>query len=178
MRKLGIGLNNFFKIIHISIHTVTINLGLDSRLILVGTTSDFNASVSNIWGHICSNWCGRIDTFYVTRLRKFSSTSLLSFKNHKWKNEFYQVSSLQLLRWPYGFSSLIYYLPKLFSCVSLRSHGLWPTRLLCPWNSPGKNTGAGCHIVSNITFHFCINLIFSGCRILITHYWIQFAKFV
>ena len=23
-------------------------------------------------------------------------------------------------------------------------HGLKPTRLLCPWNSPGKNTGVGC----------------------------------
>ena len=28
---------------------------------------------------------------------------------------------------------------------SLRPHGLWPARLLCPWNSPGKNTGVGCH---------------------------------
>ena len=28
---------------------------------------------------------------------------------------------------------------------SLRPHGLQPTRLLCPWDSPGKNTGAGCH---------------------------------
>ena len=28
---------------------------------------------------------------------------------------------------------------------SLWSHGLWPTRLLCPWDCPGKNTGAGCH---------------------------------
>ena len=26
---------------------------------------------------------------------------------------------------------------------SLRPHGLLPTRLLCPWNSPGKNTGMG-----------------------------------
>ena len=24
---------------------------------------------------------------------------------------------------------------------SMRPHGLEPTRLLCPWNSPGKNTG-------------------------------------
>ena len=24
-------------------------------------------------------------------------------------------------------------------------HGLEPTRLLCPWDSPGKNTGMGCH---------------------------------
>ena len=27
----------------------------------------------------------------------------------------------------------------------LRPHGLQPTRLLCPWDSPGKNTGMGCH---------------------------------
>ena len=24
-------------------------------------------------------------------------------------------------------------------------HGLEPTRLLCPWDSPGKRTGVGCH---------------------------------
>ena len=30
---------------------------------------------------------------------------------------------------------------------SLQSHGLWPSRLLCPWNSPGKNTGGGCHFL-------------------------------
>ena len=24
-------------------------------------------------------------------------------------------------------------------------HGLQPTRVLCPWDSPGKNTGVGCH---------------------------------
>jgi len=29
---------------------------------------------------------------------------------------------------------------------SLRSHQLQPTRLLCPWNSPGKNTRVGCHV--------------------------------
>ena len=32
-----------------------------------------------------------------------------------------------------------------FSRVSLRPYGLKPTRLLSPWNSPGKNTGVGCH---------------------------------
>ena len=26
------------------------------------------------------------------------------------------------------------------SCLTL-----WPCRLLCPWDSPGKNTGVGCH---------------------------------
>ena len=29
--------------------------------------------------------------------------------------------------------------------VSLQSHGLQPARLLCPWNSPSKNTGVGSH---------------------------------
>ena len=28
---------------------------------------------------------------------------------------------------------------------SLRPRGPQPTRLLCPWDSPGKNTGGGCH---------------------------------
>ena len=28
---------------------------------------------------------------------------------------------------------------------SLWPHRLQPTRLLCPWDSPGKNTGVGCH---------------------------------
>ena len=27
---------------------------------------------------------------------------------------------------------------------SFRFHGLLPARLLCPWDSPGKNTGVGC----------------------------------
>ena len=30
-------------------------------------------------------------------------------------------------------------------CWTLRCHGLLLTRLLYPWNSPGKNTGVGCH---------------------------------
>ena len=28
---------------------------------------------------------------------------------------------------------------------SLRPNGLQPARLLCPWGSPGKDTGVGCH---------------------------------
>ena len=28
---------------------------------------------------------------------------------------------------------------------SLQPHGLYPTRLLCPWNSPGKNARVGNH---------------------------------
>ena len=31
------------------------------------------------------------------------------------------------------------------SCPTLRPFGTQPTRLLCPWDSPGKNTKGSCH---------------------------------
>ena len=35
-----------------------------------------------------------------------------------------------------------------FSCVdSVRPQRRQPTRLPCPWDSPGKNTGVGCHFL-------------------------------
>ena len=35
-----------------------------------------------------------------------------------------------------------------FSCVdSVRPHRWQPTRLPHPWDSPGKNTGVGCHFL-------------------------------
>ena len=33
---------------------------------------------------------------------------------------------------------------------SSRFHGLQPTRLLCPWDFPGMNTGVGCHCLLHI----------------------------
>ena len=33
------------------------------------------------------------------------------------------------------------------SCPTLRPHRRQPTRFLRPWDSPGKNTGVGCHFL-------------------------------
>ena len=33
------------------------------------------------------------------------------------------------------------------SCPTVRPQRRQPTRLLCPWDSPGKNTGVGCHFL-------------------------------
>ena len=43
-----------------------------------------------------------------------------------------------------GFST---FLLKCYSAMAdpLQPHGLYPTRLLSPWDSPGKNSGVGCH---------------------------------
>ena len=40
----------------------------------------------------------------------------------------------------------------LMSCPILRTMGLLPTRLLCPWDSPGKNTGVGCRALLQVIF--------------------------
>ena len=36
---------------------------------------------------------------------------------------------------------------------SSRPHGLQPTRLLYPWDFPGKSTGMGCHCYINICYN-------------------------
>ena len=47
------------------------------------------------------------------------------------------------------FQIFLTYAACLLSCFShvqlLGPHGLQPIRLLCTWDSPGKNTGVGCH---------------------------------
>ena len=39
---------------------------------------------------------------------------------------------------------------------SVRPHGLQPTRLLRPWDSPGKNTGVGCHFLLQERVRGCL----------------------
>ena len=38
-----------------------------------------------------------------------------------------------------------YFLSRSVVSDSCDPHGLQSTRLLCPWDAPGKNTGVGCH---------------------------------
>ena len=48
---------------------------------------------------------------------------------------------------------------------SLRPHELHPARLLCPWNSPGKNTGVGCcSLLQRIFSTQELNLGLEHCR--------------
>ena len=52
--------------------------------------------------------------------------------------------------------SVIYMKSKIVShsvvCGSLQAHGLWPVRLLYPWDSPGKNIGVDCHVFLQVIF--------------------------
>ena len=54
---------------------------------------------------------------------------------------------------------------------SLQPHGLQPTRLLCPWDSPGKNTGVGCHALLQGLFliqrsNLCLLCLLGDIRVL------------
>ena len=42
---------------------------------------------------------------------------------------------------------------------SLRPHGLQPTRLLHPWDSPGKSAGVGCHCLLQVSNKHMLNRI-------------------
>ena len=46
---------------------------------------------------------------------------------------------------------------------SWRPHGLQPTRLLHPWDFPGKSTGVACHCLLH-GMHFLLKTIIGECR--------------
>ena len=55
-------------------------------------------------------------------------------------------------------------------CNSVQPHRQQPTRLLCPWDYPGKNTGVGCHCLlwnllscsfSGLLFYWFVKHLFS-----------------
>ena len=57
---------------------------------------------------------------------------------------------------------------------SLRLHGLQPSRLICPWDSPGKSTGMSCYFLPQGIFltqgsNPCLQRLLHSRRIL--YYW-------
>ena len=68
-----------------------------------------------------------------------------SYKDCSWVSSAYHCS--QRLCWGESWSldTHIHVCSVTQPCLTLQSQGLQPARVLCPWNSPGKNTGGGCH---------------------------------
>ena len=53
---------------------------------------------------------------------------------------------------------------------SVRLYGLQPARLVCPWNSPGKNSGVDCHsLLQRIILNHGSNLGLLHCRWILCH---------
>ena len=61
--------------------------------------------------------------------------------------------------------------------ASLGPHGLQPTRLLCPWDSPGKNTGEDCHSLQRTFLTQGQNPGLLHCRQILYHLSYREAKY-
>ena len=85
----------------------------------------FQAAQIVIWVCRGHNECGTQNT---------GATQLCPPIHHRWSS------------WPAGMN-LLYCLVTQSCPALLWPHGLWPTRLLCPWDFPGKNTGVGHHFL-------------------------------
>ena len=61
-------------------------------------------------------------------------------------NFFFLFESAQMILFAYGFAAACCLVASVVS-DSVRPHRQQPTRLRHPWDSPGKNTGVGCHFL-------------------------------
>ena len=69
-------------------------------------------------------------------------------KKYKYKGGFWSQSWSNLSQYFKGiclFNTQVCVLSHSVVFSSLQTYRLQPTRLLCPWNYPGKKTGMGCH---------------------------------
>ena len=76
-----------------------------------------------------------------------ADTSQADLKGHRFLNF---PSGYNIVLWYSLFLNFLFYIgvsvSRLVVSNSLRPLGLGPTRFLCSWDSPGKNTGVGCHL--------------------------------
>ena len=84
-----------------------------------------------------------------------------------------QVSSLSDKQYVYSVNLAIYLSVCVWvtqSCLSLQFRGRQPTRLLCPWNSPDKDTEVGCHsLLQGIFLGQGLNMGLLHCRQFLYH---------
>ena len=86
--------------------------------------------------------------FSITVIQVYAPTSNAEEAEVEWFYEDLQ-DLLELTPKKMSFSSSVQFSRSVVS-DSLWPHGLQPTRLLCPWDFPGKSTGVGCHCLLRI----------------------------
>ena len=77
-----------------------------------------------------------LDSFSLQVITKYCIQVLVLY-NRSWRRDYFAK-----------ITTTVKVKVKLLSRVRLfATHGLQPTKLLRPWDSPGKNTGVGCHFL-------------------------------
>ena len=91
----------------------------------------------------------QICTFPLSQLKYFRLWNFLLWCGLKTYLHRSQLISLTHTNEPMGSRTYLTAAAKSSSVVSdsVRPHRGQPTRLPCPWDSPGKNTGVGCHFL-------------------------------
>ena len=105
------------------------------------------------WPKWSLHWTKWLDMSCVLKERKYHVTKLGIGQKVRIRIEYFSNSShwekafldLTAMKHTVVFSRYFY----LHTAKSLQSCLCQPTRLPCPWDSPGKNTGVGCHSFSN-----------------------------
>ena len=115
-------------------------------------------SMCIIWGFLCilyirANWVPSFGgqgqpPWALMHWPQLSWLSGISDELAKTKVEASRLALGEARSWcPVGGALLQLLLSCLVVSDSLRPHELQPTRLLCPWDFPGKSTGVGCHFL-------------------------------
>ena len=110
---------------------------------VVGSTGEGNGTPSSTlaWKISWTDEPGGLQSTGSQRVRHLLSDFTFTFHFRALEKEMATHSSVLLV-------ALILCCLVVKSCPSLlQPHGLEPARLLCPWNSPGKNIGVGCHFL-------------------------------
>ena len=117
--------------------------------------SNFSPNYKSHQKNVCFNTQGLLTTPQLTFMGSEVYACLYKYKKYTlyntqkcWKWVLMRnrgvLSFLKLLHWHFsvGYQESV---SRSVMSISLRPCGLQPARLLCPWSSPGKNTGVGSH---------------------------------
>ena len=123
-----------------------------SASVLPMNTQDYSPSEWTGWISLQSKGLSRVFSSATVQKHQFFSAQLSS-QSKSYHPYMTTGKTIALTRWTFVgkvMSLLLSMLSRLAitflqSCPTLQLHGLQPASLLCPWASPGKNTGVGCH---------------------------------
>ena len=129
---------------------------IENSFVTIKILSSVSRHKEVYWGidifKCCVNFCySKVNQLHVYMYLPFFRFPSHLGKHRAQKSLFYIRFLISCLFYAiYIYKYIVYILSKQSHSVmsnSLWPRGLQPTRLLSPWDSPGKNTGVGCHFL-------------------------------